>query len=204
MAEDSTTQLQAILDRMAVGDVTARLELIGRAYDRLRRLAQRMLRQFPRVRSFEDTGDLLHDSLPRLTRALETVPPASVAEFFRLAGKQMRWELLDLVQRHGGEQPPAGQGATPPHGDTSAGTPSAADPPDSTHNPPTLASWTEFHEAVAALPEPEREVFELLYYHELTQAEAGAVLQVAEITVRRRWLAARRQLGKFLRQEHGD
>jgi len=32
----------------------------------------------------------------------------------------------------------------------------------------------------------------------LTQAEAAAVLQVAEITVRRHWLAARRRLGALL------
>jgi RNA polymerase sigma-70 factor (ECF subfamily) len=204
MADDSTTQLQRVLDRLAAGDVSARNELIGRAYDRLLRLARRMLRNFPRLRPFEDTGDVLHDSLPRLTRALEAVPPGSVAEFFRLAGRQMRWELLDLVQSHHDEQALAGRQAAPPQGDSSASTPPTADPPDSTDNPPILASWTEFHEAVAALPEKEREVFDLLYYHELTQTEAAAVLQVAEITVRRRWLAARRQLGKVLRDAHGS
>src|SRR5579871_4978787 len=102
MAADSTTQLQGLIDRMSAGDVSARNELIGRAYERLRRLAHKMLQNFPRVRSFEDTGDVLHDSLPRLSRALESVPPASVAEFFHLAGRQMRWELLDLVQRYHG------------------------------------------------------------------------------------------------------
>ena len=40
---------------------------------------------------------------------------------------------------------------------------------------------------------------ELLWYQEMTQAEAAAVLQVAKSTVRRHWLAARRRLGAFLR-----
>ena len=93
MSADSTTQLQGLLDRMAAGDAAARQELIGRAYERLRRLAHRMLGEFPRVRAFEDSADVLHHSLPRLLRALDGVPPASVAEFFRRMSRALRWEL---------------------------------------------------------------------------------------------------------------
>jgi hypothetical protein len=47
---DDTTCLQALLDRMNAGDGPARDELFARAYERLRRLAGRMLRQdFPRL-----------------------------------------------------------------------------------------------------------------------------------------------------------
>jgi RNA polymerase sigma factor (sigma-70 family) len=52
---------------------------------------------------------------------------------------------------------------------------------------------------VEALPIQEREVFSLVWYHELTQAEAAEILQCAEITVRRHWLEARRRLGAVLR-----
>jgi RNA polymerase sigma factor (sigma-70 family) len=191
MAADSTSQLQGLIDRLAAADRSAQGELISRAYDRLRRLAHRMLEGFPRVRALEDSGDVLHDSLPRLTRALEAVPPTSVAEFFRLASRQMRWELLDLVQRHfpGGKQSPESGSESTPHNEV----------PTTTYNPATLAFWTEFHQAVAALPERERDVFELLWYQEITQAEAAAILQVSESTVRRNWLVARRRLGTFLR-----
>jgi RNA polymerase sigma-70 factor (ECF subfamily) len=203
MASDSTTQLQGLIDRMAAGDVSARDELIGRTYERLRRLAHRLLRGFPRVRSFEDTGDVLHDSLPRLIQALASVPPASVAEFFGLASRQMGWELLDLVQRYrrmdgpGGGHPPFREGdnpeSTPPKKDSTG-----------TYNPPALAIWSEFHETVEGLPDKERQVFELLWYQELTQAEAASILQVAESTIRRHWLAARRRLGKLLRDAQQD
>jgi RNA polymerase sigma-70 factor (ECF subfamily) len=202
MAADSTTQLQGLIDRMAAGDRSARDELIGRAYTRLLRLAHKMLQSFPRVRSFEETGDVLHDSLPRLTRALEAVPPASVADFFRLASRQMRWELLDLVKRYATSRVPGGQPAAGAE-DSSSSTP-PEEKPTTTDNPPALASWTEFHKAVEALPEKEREVFELLWYQEMTQAEAAAVLRVAEITVRRHWLVARRRLGAFLKGEEDD
>jgi RNA polymerase sigma-70 factor (ECF subfamily) len=197
MAADSTTQLQGILDRMVAGDVSARNELIGRAYARLRRLAHKMLKGFPRVRSFEDTDDVLHDSLPRLSRALEAVPPASVAEFFRVASRQIRWELLDLVKRYRGRQEPGGNHARRGESDSSQSTPSV-EAGTSTDNPSALAMWTEFHKQVEALPEKEREVFELLWYQEMTQAEAAAVLQMGESTVRRHWLSARRRLGTCL------
>ncbi len=203
MAADSTTQLQGLIDRLAAGDVSARRELIGRAYERLLRLSHKMLQKFPRVRSFEDSGDVLHDSLPRLTRALESVPPSSVAEFFRLAARQMRWELLDLVQRRFGPDRPGGNWDPAAREDSSKCTP-PQDRSSSTYNPSDLAFWTEFHEAVEALPEKERQVFELLWYQELTQTEAAAILQVAESTIRRHWLTARRRLGKFLRGARED
>jgi RNA polymerase sigma-70 factor (ECF subfamily) len=193
MAADSTTQLQGLIDRLSAGDPAARDELIGRAYGRLRRLAHKMLAGFPPVRSFEDTDDVLHDSLPRLTQALAAVPPASVADFFGLASRQMHWELLDLVQRYYGPKGPGGKHAPPAQGDGSQTTPSEG-VPASADDPPALAAWTEFHEAVEALPEKDRRVFELLWYQEMTQAEA-AVLGVAESTVRRHWLLARRRLG---------
>jgi hypothetical protein len=125
MAADSTTQLQGLIDRMAAGDESARDELIGRAYQRLRRLAHRMLQGFPRLRRFEDTTDILNDTWPRLAQALKAVPPASVAEFFRLASRQMRWELLDLVQRYCGPEGPGGKEVPAGQHDSSHHTPAA-------------------------------------------------------------------------------
>jgi RNA polymerase sigma-70 factor (ECF subfamily) len=196
MAADSTTQLQSLIDRMAAGDSAARHELITRAYQRLRRLSHKMLESFPRLRPVEDTDDVLHDSLPRLTRALETVPPASVAEFFRLASRQMRWELLDLVQQHC--PPSLLPKRLPEPGREERQGKGAFDAPASTYNPVVLAQWTEFHNAVDALPEIQRRVFELLWYQELSHIEAASVLQIAESTVRRHWLAARLHLGAYL------
>jgi RNA polymerase sigma factor (sigma-70 family) len=199
MALDSTRQLQGLIDRLAAGDLSARDQLIGRAYERLRRLARRMLRAFPRAQPFEESGDLLHDSLGRLTRALESVPPASVADFFRLASRQMHWELLDLVQRRYGPKGPGGKHVPAKDGNGSQSTP-PHEVATTTDNPASLAFWTEFHNAVDALPEEQREVFGLLWYQEMAQAEAAAILQVSESTVRRLWSSARRRLGEFLRK----
>ena len=50
---------------------------------------------------------------------------------------------------------------------------------DTTYEPGRLAEWTGFHAQVEALPEEEREVFDLLFYQGLPQAEAAAVLGVS-------------------------
>ena len=51
--------------------------------------------------------------------------------------------------------------------------------------------WTEFHEAAARLPDDLRAVFDLLWYQEMTQAEAAALLDIAVPTVKLRWMKAR-------------
>jgi RNA polymerase sigma-70 factor (ECF subfamily) len=200
MADDSTTKLQALLDRFVAGDRAARDELISNAYKRLQRLARRMFRDFQRLRPYGDTTDVLHQSFPRLARALDATPPGTVADFFQLAALQMRRELLDLVDHYYGPEGPGGKHVPQPANDDSSNTPEPAGQ-DSTrsYSPQEMAEWTEFHRAVEALPDAERRVFELLWYHEMTQAEAAAILQCSEITVRRRWLEARRRLGAVLR-----
>ena len=78
MSDGSTTvHLQGCIDRLNSGDSAALDELIVHAYERLRRLAQRMLHDFPRPRDWESTGDVLHNAYPRLRSALESVPLTS-------------------------------------------------------------------------------------------------------------------------------
>jgi DNA-directed RNA polymerase specialized sigma24 family protein len=48
------------------------------------------------------------------------------------------------------------------------------------------------------LPTEEREVFDLLWYQELSHGEAAAVLGISERILRRRWLAARQRLHQLL------
>jgi RNA polymerase sigma-70 factor (ECF subfamily) len=199
MAEDSTTQLQNLITQIQAGVPSAREELIGRAYAPLKVLARKMLRSFPRLQSFEDTSDVLHDALPRLLTALASAPPASPADFFRLAARQIKGELQDLIERYYGPKGPGGKLASPGRDDTPSSSPSFGDRSESTNEPARLALWRELHVQVEALPEEEREVFGLVWYQGLTQAEAAQVLGVADITVRRRWMSARLRLQDLLR-----
>ena len=202
MLNDSPTLLQAWIARMNAGDNAAKNELLRYAYERLRGLARKMLRQdFPRLKNWEETDDVLQNAALRLDRALRVVPVASAAEFFRLAATAIRRELLDLA-RHYQPGREAGAGSASPWAESSGNSPAAADPSDSTYEPSRLEAWTEFHKQAEALPEEEREVFDLIWYEGLEQSEAASFLGVPRATVQRRWLKARLRLKAILDQKH--
>jgi RNA polymerase sigma-70 factor (ECF subfamily) len=196
---DSTTVVQARIDRLRAGDAAAREELLADTCDRLRRLTRKMLKDYPGVRRWEQTDDVLQNAMLRLCRALRDVTPPTARDYFRLAALQIRRELLDLARHHYG---PHGQGAHhashAPERDSEAGQPPAHEAADLTHDPGRLAAWCEFHNEVQALPDEQREVFELVWYQGLTQPEAARVLEVSEPTVQRRWTAARLMLHEKL------
>jgi len=149
-----------------------------------------MLRTSQRVRRWAETDDLLQNSLVRLHRSLSEVRPESPRQFYGLATMQIRRELIDLVRRHLG---PEGVGA---NHDTDGGRAAANKPIEA--EPESIADWATFHEAVEALPEPEREVVSLLWYEEMTQPAAADLLGVSLATVKRRWQAARVRLARTL------
>lgn len=202
--DPSPSHLQALVDRLNRGDLSARDELIGQACERLRRLTRRLMQDFRRVRAFEESDDVVQNAAVRLMRRLRARPPASVAEFFRQAAREIRCELIDLARSHYGPHgmganlarpAPRGGGETPP---------APADPADTTNDPARLASWTELHQRVEALPEEEQAVFDLLWYQGLSQEEAAGVLGVSLATVKRRWLSARLRLQELLEGRPGE
>ena len=71
--EPHAGRLQRLLDRMWTGDVAARDELLQGVSGRLRRLARKMLNNFPDIRQWDDSGDVLQSALLRLLRALHGV-----------------------------------------------------------------------------------------------------------------------------------
>ena len=189
-----TTQLRLWVERIRAGDLSAREEMLHAVYARLERLARKMLRRYPAVGRWEETGDLLHNAVPRLLRALREVEPASVRDFIGLAAEQMRRELLDLARHHHTRQmhgPSYGAG-----NDSGAAVP---DPPDTAEDPDELEKWCAFHEAVERLPAEEREVVGLIYYHGWTQAEAAEHLRVSKRSVQRHWSAAMLKLHALLK-----
>ena len=107
--------LVGLLDLMRAGDQTARRRLVEHACERLRGLARKMLRRYPKVRRWEETDDVFVEAVTRLHRALETVQPESPKHFYNLAATQIRRVLIDLARRYGG---PEGLGS---RHDTSAG-----------------------------------------------------------------------------------
>jgi RNA polymerase sigma-70 factor (ECF subfamily) len=192
-------QIQGLVDRLQVGDESARKELLNCACDRLLRLTRKMLKSFPRVKRWEQTDDVFQNASLRLYRTLGQVRPGSAGEFFRLAAVNIRRELLDLAKHYYG---PQGQGAN--HASVGNASGSVFQPADSVADSSRLAVWAEFHRQVELLPAEEREVFDLLWYQGLSQAEAGALLKVSERTVKRRWQSARLFLHNALHGELPD
>jgi RNA polymerase sigma-70 factor (ECF subfamily) len=205
MADPSTqtAQIQACLDRLRGGDEAARAELLGCACDRLRNLARKMLKRYPKVHRWEQTDDVLQNATLRLHRTLQQLPVETSRHFFRLASLHLRRELLDLAKHYYG---PLGQGARhatagPDDSATPGEDSEAAGPADLSGEPSRLAAWSEFHQQIEALPEEEREIFDLLWYQGLSQAEAAELLNVTERTVKRRWQTARLKLYEALQGE---
>jgi RNA polymerase sigma factor (sigma-70 family) len=182
MSDRDAVHLQRCLERLQQGDETARKELLEGACERLLQLARVMLRDYPRLRRWEETGDVLQNALIRLDRALQTVRPATLRDFYRLATLEVRRELLDLVRHHFG---PLGEG-----GRHQSGTLGEHEVGNASLEPGQLAVWSEFHRAVEQLPDEEREAFELVWYQGLGHTEAAQVLDVSARTVKRRWQSA--------------
>ncbi|HEV3006094.1 MAG TPA: sigma-70 family RNA polymerase sigma factor [Pirellulales bacterium] len=209
---DTTTGIYASLEKLRRGDPKARDELIGLACRRLTALTRKMLNDYDRLRRFEQTDDVSQNAAMRLHRALDQVHPKSVAEFFGLAALKIRQELHDQARHYYGRNPknsgdcgPRTPDLSPAHAVAGGGEEACGlEPADSTFDPARLAQWTEFHKAVECLPEKERQVVDLLFYHELSQADTAAVLEVDTSTVKRRWRSARLKLHELLKNTLPD
>src|SRR5438046_2834554 len=127
---------------MHAGDRAARDELVRATQAQLDVLTRRMLRKFPNVRRWADTGDVFQGAVLRLLRSLESLDPADTREFMNLAAAHVRRELIDLARHFGG---PLGVGAN--HASTSRPDGAVAG-----HDPAELERWAAFHEAVGRLP----------------------------------------------------
>lgn len=203
MQRRSTTEIQHCLDRLLAGEQPARDLVIQYAYERLRILTRKFSADFPGIAEWEQTDDVLHKAAIRLWKSLEDVQPDNVRKFFALASLQIRRELIDTSRRY---CKPCGHDARARNmgvisDETGAAQPEKVDPTD---GPPTLSEWTELHATVHKLPDDQREVFDLLYYHGLTQPQAAEVLGVSLSTLKRRWLGARQSIYRLLREMPGD
>jgi RNA polymerase sigma factor (sigma-70 family) len=196
MDYDNTTELQGLLDRLRMGDKSARREFLEQVCGRLRRLAAHILfGSFPDLQARHDVDSVVHETWLRLMQALDKADPPTVADFFRLAAHKIRQVLLDMASRQrridqretfltGGDSHVAGRG----------------DLGDQTYDAARLALWTEFHNKVGRLEEPQRSVFEMHYYLGLPQAQIAQVLNLHPRKVSYLWIEATESLADELAQ----
>lgn len=195
----TTVRIRRCLERLGARDASARSELLEHARRRLSLLAARMFARFPLLHPRVQVDDLCQEAMLRLWTSLEEVGPTTVADFMGLAALQIRRSLRDLARNHFGRNPDTGAGWNPrPYVDPARAGEVDDQLAGNSWAPEELACWSEFHAAADRLPEPLRTAFDLLYYHELSQAEAAEVMQVSERQLRRYWQSARLELQQML------
>jgi RNA polymerase sigma factor (sigma-70 family) len=177
--EPTTAVVQRYLDALA-GDAPADpivRDLLGRAVHRLEGLCALMLhRDYPRLTrppSSLETGDLLGGVVEGMLKAMQSIRPRTVRQFFALANRHMRWQLNDLARRLDERLVAVElcEERLPAPASSASGI-----------NP----DGRRMLAAIDSLPEDEREVFGLVRLQGLTQAEAAEVLGVSTKTVQRR------------------
>jgi len=198
MAEFETLWLQAQLDRANDGDHDAWNPIIEQCMTRLETIARRMLKNFPRVRRWEDTNDVVQRAVMRLMRSLKDVPIRSTRDFYGLAATQIRRELLDLTRHYTGAEGLGANYNSGFHGKAGEDSTPGMQPSDEQSCITELFSWQHLHEAVEKLDAEAREVFSLVFYHGWTQPQIAELFQVDERTIRRRWRSVCQQLGESL------
>jgi len=201
--DESTTVLAGFLERAVSGDAAARQRLLELTRDRLTHHARRLLHgRFARLEPFAQTDDVVQQLYLKILRNQDRFwvnargePVRSLAEYFGHTSAWMRDVLCDQLRQAYGrdDNRPA---TLPLDGGSSAGP--RHEPSSDTLDGAKLRRWTEFHEAADRLPDELRSVFDLLWYQEMSQAEAAELLGIAVPTVKLRWMKARLQVQQAL------
>src|SRR5262249_38268226 len=159
--------------------------------------------RYARLEPFEQTDDVVQQLYLKILHNQDRFwidnrgePVRSLAEFFGHTSAWMRDVLCDLLPKSYGrdQHRPV---AVPLHAGTTDGG-ALPEPSSNTSEGERVQRWTEFHGAVARLPDDLRVVFDLLWYQELTQAEVAELLGIAVPTVKLRWMKGRLQVQQAL------
>jgi RNA polymerase sigma-70 factor (ECF subfamily) len=204
VSEGSTAVLQGQLERAVSGDAEAQQRLLELTRNRLMHHARHLLHgRYARLEPFAQTDGVVQQLHLKILQHLDRFwvnahgePVRTLAEFFGHSSAWMRDVLCDQLRKAYGRDDNRPAVLPLDGGPSDAGPRHALC--NSTLEPEKLRHWTEFHEAVARLPDDLRAVFDLLWYQEMSQAEAAALLGIAVRTVKLRWMKARLRVQQAL------
>jgi RNA polymerase sigma factor (sigma-70 family) len=189
--EHTTAVVQRYLDDLAADSPAEPIvrALLERSAHRLHVLCANLLhRSYPRLTKPPlnlETDEMLSGVVEGLLKAMRSIRPQTVRQFFALANQHMRWQLNDLARRLD-EQPAVmelQEGIVPAPASSGSG---------------ISADGRRMLDAIDKLPDEEREVFGLVRLQGLTKTEAAEVLDVSAKTVQRRLNRARLLLAEEL------
>jgi RNA polymerase sigma factor (sigma-70 family) len=176
---NTTASIQHHLDKLGAEshDSESVRVLLERSATRLSMLCGNLLhRRYPRLTHPPlnlSSDELLSVVVERLIKAMREAKPNGVRQYFALASQHMRWELNDLARRLDSER----------HSVTMDEALIAAfEPSDSQLSDLCKQIFAE----IDGLPAEQREVFELVRIQGLPVSEVAKILNVTEVTVRRR------------------
>ncbi|MCC9608308.1 sigma-70 family RNA polymerase sigma factor [Blastopirellula sp. JC732] len=190
---ERTELIENRIQKLKRGDSEARNELLQLAEDRLVAMTRKIKRDFPDLGRWIDTNDVFQQAAIRLLRSLDAVELNDARHFFRLAAQKIRFELIDLMRKFYG---PEGMGrkhqsAARRLQDSEGAHANLADDQAAIDDPRDMDELRmDLFEAVDSLPADEREVVDLLMFHNLTQEEAAQVIGKSVRSIRRYWRSA--------------
>ena len=196
MTDDHTTAaIQCYLDQLAglSGDTPAEpiiRQLLSASVNRLHLLCTSLLmRSYPRLTHPPlnlQPEEMLSSVVERMLKAMRSVRPQNVRQFFALANQHMRWELNDLARRLDKQTR-----AQEVHDSVVA-------PVEHSSASQLSPNTVRILEAIESLPEEEREVFDLVRIQGMTQPDAAAIIGMSAKTVKRRLNRALLRLSDML------
>jgi RNA polymerase sigma factor (sigma-70 family) len=173
---NTSTQIDALLNRLREGDPDAAKELFTVAFERFRRRAHQMLRPGDPVYEEQSPTALLCDSYEGIVRAVSATKPPTYEDLLRLVNKKLRESIWDV-------------GRSLIHKRRMVGGDAEWEASAHDTSPSRMAARREFLEAmkrlVAELDSRQRCMLYYLEILKLTQKETAQRLEMDESTVKR-------------------
>lgn len=200
---EHSTRINNLLAQVKAKEPKAREELISHSLERLQRLSRKMFRKHPILCNLEQTDDIVQKLVIKLHKILDDLTPEDTSSYFKLASQNIRWILLDLARsgeaRH--------QSKNSDERITLIQKEELLNTKDLNSGPASYAEWTEFYEKLEGLPEENKQLFDLLWFQGLSQADAAKFLGIPLRTLVRKWMTTRimiQTLFKNQTPEHGE
>jgi RNA polymerase sigma factor (sigma-70 family) len=190
---ESTTLL---LQRCADGSLYDRNELHRRIFSRIQLLTRKQLPRFGKVTRYCDAEDVQQDVHLRLDRALQHDPPANSPALGALISMIIPQVLIDL-HRKSARRPLVLENQLQSPASGSVVGLESIEHGTGTDDPQRLAQWTEFHDRVLRLPEPQGTVFRLVWYYDTKREEVARIACVTKKSVYNYYRAAWAQLSAY-------
>lgn len=196
MAKAAET-LDAALDAFRRGDEAAEELLLEHCSRWLQALAaKKILPRYPEVARWERPSDLVQDASLRLCFALRKNPPESERHLLNLAALKLRQVVVDRLRHYRAGRNPLAHAGT--NAAVVEGRLRVEQAEDRATGPMTYDRWTSFFQAVDALPELQREIFQMTWFLGADQATIARACNCSVETIKRHWREAKESIRELV------